>query len=178
MTSLYFNPRSHKRSDRRTQLLPRFIQYFNPRSHKRSDDALMEQQIQEYISIHAPTRGATCHQVALLGRCSISIHAPTRGATSAIAMQSSICRFQSTLPQEERLILCAFHPVSCYFNPRSHKRSDVKRTTLCGTYAEFQSTLPQEERLASATSQAILHGFQSTLPQEERRCSMKHISPK
>ena len=76
-----FNPRSHERSDggsfRLLSLLPHFnprshersdpgaaggkVKYmnFNPRSHERSDRSLRQFRRRAYISIHAPTRGAT-----------------------------------------------------------------------------------------------------------------------
>ncbi len=77
----YFNPRSHERSDlqcrkcqsthtrfqstlpreeRRTSLIRSpCVMYFNPRSHERSDAKWCEITAYKYISIHAPTRGAT-----------------------------------------------------------------------------------------------------------------------
>ena len=79
---------------------------------------------QKWISIHAPTRGATfIKRKVQLGK-KISIHAPTRGAT--MYRQQDIIRyiFQSTLPREERL-------------------TGAERSSP-GT--EFQSTLPREER--------------------------------
>ena len=98
------------------------------------------------ISIHAPTRGATSHFWILEALWVISIHAPTRGATpgaqtvSALHLFQStllqeerrglfnnwvgILLFQSTLLQEERLRLGSGAYRSCYFNPRSYKRSD------------------------------------------------------
>ena len=78
-----------------------------------------------YISIHAPTRGATkwipcCGQSA-----HISIHAPARGATNSASMMSALSLFQSTLPQGERLVPLQFHILCAHnFNPRSHKGSD------------------------------------------------------
>ena len=58
------------------------------------------------ISIHAPTRGATCH-------------GPQSGCKTG---------FQSTLPQGERLELPAIPAATDYFNPRSHKGSDSNFT--------------------------------------------------
>ena len=55
----------------------------------------------------------------------ISIHAPTRGATMSLKISLNQTLFQSTLPREERL-----YPIILYidkisnFNPRSHERSD------------------------------------------------------
>ena len=55
---------------------------FNPRSHERSDHFdTMEQKL-----------------------LFISIHAPTRGATITFRMSSSLILFQSTLPREERRV--------------------------------------------------------------------------
>ena len=42
-----------------TVALEWLLQYFNPRSYKRSDEADPEMAAELYISIHAPTRGAT-----------------------------------------------------------------------------------------------------------------------
>ena len=77
----------------------------------------------------------------------ISIHAPTRGATLYDAEGGSSKEFQSTLPQGERLLLFIIKLLSnlfqstlpqgerrnlvltllgtLYFNPRSHKGSDL-----------------------------------------------------
>ena len=59
--------------------------------------------LEQEISIHAPTRGATVTILICGGVYNISIHAPTRGATviGYITLQ---------------LVM--------YFNPRSHERSD------------------------------------------------------
>ena len=125
-TRLYFNPRSHERSDLITRFSFVSITHFNPRSHERSDSfRLRTGTATSKISIHAPTRGATLCGYAAKGSSQISIHAPTRGATwPDIAFLTSF-RFQSTLPREERRW--------CYrrqarpqrnFNPRSHERSD------------------------------------------------------
>ena len=166
---MYFNPRSYKRSDlnallknpyvrlfqstllqeeRRKYLrpYPRHL-HFNPRSYKRSDAfSLFCQRILINISIHAPTRGATCVQFVPSKIWDISIHAPTRGATTRIILQQAICLFQSTLLQEERQAagaLAAFDDL-------------------------FQSTLLQEERLFLPKRCRIQIQFQSTLLQEER----------
>ena len=61
------------------------------------------QEVQEVISIHAPTRGATMGDGYQEVQEVISIHAPTRGATIIFQMSLSRTLFQSTLPREERL---------------------------------------------------------------------------
>ena len=105
------------------------------------------QEVQEVISIHAPTRGATASAIELtqylmkfqstLPReerhtryqngepvMGISIHAPTRGATAVFFVHCPMPLFQSTLPREER--------------PYFHFH--------CSISLIFQSTLPREER--------------------------------
>ena len=56
--------------------------YFNPRSYKRSDYSGADVPAELYISIHAPTRGATLLDDEKDADSDISIHAPTRGATT------------------------------------------------------------------------------------------------
>ena len=92
-----FNPRSHKGSDERRCHTFRKCCNFNPRSHKGSDyDRETEGEV-TVISIHAPTRGATCWNRKMTLRS----------------------RFQSTLPQGERqqyLTKKSFYPVKYYKN--------------------------------------------------------------
>ena len=97
---------------------------FNPRSHERSDLPFIRFFNLCFISIHAPTRGATLsfsHFLSVLlfqstlpreerrktglffyAHFSISIHAPTRGATIFCVTANPLIKFQSTLPREER----------------------------------------------------------------------------
>ena len=77
----YFNPRSHERSDASPQFRRFHLSYFNPRSHERSDRFGFRCILAIKISIHAPTRGATCFSFRIRFCVLISIHAPTRGAT-------------------------------------------------------------------------------------------------
>ena len=103
-----FNPRSHERSD---QFLIEFgtsQSYFNPRSHERSDVLKQMIDIAGYISIHAPTRGATKH---------------LKGA-------ETVEKFQSTLPREERQNVEQYIQRLSDFNPRSHERSDSNGSYL------------------------------------------------
>ena len=124
-----------------------YVVYFNPRSHERSDDTHIDLgNTTDKISIHAPTRGATEAQQILPrnntyfnprshersdytddnmpNSMKISIHAPTRGATEPIDNDIARLIFQSTLPREERLTIQSW--------TMEHRR--------------FQSTLPREER--------------------------------
>ena len=55
------------------------------------------------VSIHAPTRGATFYAPFLWLQGEVSIHAPTRGATSLSVERNSYYKFQSTHPRGVRL---------------------------------------------------------------------------
>ena len=76
--------------------------YFNPRSHKGSDRIRRDLAVGKKISIHAPTRGATHGGGQGCWAEAISIHAPTRGATETEVVSPLSTIFQSTLPQGER----------------------------------------------------------------------------
>ena len=76
--------------------------YFNPRSHERSDPIRTTIPLNSFISIHAPTRGAT-------GKCSLLYVAdiyfnPRSHERSDVVHIIAYCikQFQSTLPREER----------------------------------------------------------------------------
>ena len=97
-----FNPRSHERSDSPDTIPTAIALNFNPRSHERSDCCSPYFAVFPSISIHAPTRGATCTSDSVI----------------------SLSTFQSTLPREERQLRHLIGIVCMYFNPRSHERSD------------------------------------------------------
>ena len=81
--------------------------YFNPRSHERSD---------------------LVTRCVLLQLYYISIHAPTRGATAASVMREESSQFQSTLPREERLLELALILIACVFQstlPREERLTDA-----------------------------------------------------
>ena len=127
------------------------------------------QEVQEVISIHAPTRGATSlkateYKLSIdfnprshersdnyipdeFKSYIISIHAPTRGATKVACYLATLIKFQSTLPREERPVRRYSLPlISVNFNPRSHERSDNIQNLTFALTKRFQSTLPREER--------------------------------
>ena len=76
----------------------------------------------------------------------ISIHAPTRGATSTERRRFPAITFQSTLPRGERLSGFPFNWLLRYFNPRSHEGSDRFSRPVIAHVKPFQSTLPRGER--------------------------------
>ena len=134
---------------------------FNPRSHERSDPNRLQVFPVCFISIHAPTRGATFSGCSSLTGSAISIHAPTRGAT--VLMCSSTLRFgifQSTLPREERR-RCSSDLISvCTISIHAPTRGATPCLLFLLLYLLFQSTLPREERQSlSVSSDLVLRYF-------------------
>ena len=78
---------------------------FNPRSHEGSDRVIIFDLCFCFVSIHAPTKGATKKLQRFFRWTMVSIHAPTKGATPASPVRLSMCS---------------------RFNPRSHEGSDEK----------------------------------------------------
>ena len=64
---------------------------FNPRTHEGCDRAKIRYYNRTWVSIHAPTRGATPTGDMCIANIPVSIHAPTRGAT---VIDSSMYRSQ------------------------------------------------------------------------------------
>ena len=148
----YFNPRSYKRSDWCPCMLYTFYNHFNPRSYKRSDSRLsIKDKLPLWISIHAPTRGATLdHLTSTFISCKFqsTLLQEERQAEYYATITKAI--FQSTLLQEERRwAQCLKSMMLNDFNPRSYKRSDTGLLCTDHRSLEFQSTLLQEERLSS-----------------------------
>ena len=173
--------------------------YFNPHSHKGSDRNRSCLRSGSGISIHTPTRGVTNKSIAekevqvfqstlpqgewrfsaypFTEIIKISIHTPTRGVTISAKFCSRFCKFQSTLPQGEwpgskqPCVDCRnFNPHShkgsdgkageisiplINFNPHSHKGSDENWFSHNCSYQWFQSTLPQGEWRTSDLTDCI-----------------------
>ena len=100
-----------------------------------------------FISIHAPTRGATDKINIFDYYYLISIHAPTRGATIAVDGEP----LQST-----------------HFNPRSHERSDTNQTTGTKQIIYFNPRSHERSDNTGNCPSVPIVAFQSTLPREER----------
>ena len=143
---------------------------FNPRSHERSDAIAVLMDDETRISIHAPTRGATCTdgkglylpilfqstlpreerqllQLFTKQLFSISIHAPTRGATVlTLGFPTYMFYFNPRSHERSDIHIQFFLSKTPYFNPRSHERSDDSSLHFYIETPQFQSTLPREER--------------------------------
>ena len=130
---LYFNPRSHERSDCYSNISLTFSSYFNPRSHERSDATTLRQGIY---------------------RLNFNPRSHERSDTTRQDGRAPAKSFQSTLPREERPVSPIFDLQTSHFNPRSHERSDTP-IAIPTTPAQFQSTLPREERLSNVDFKSI-----------------------
>ena len=99
---------------------------FNPRSHERSDRGRRPCfGLRGFISIHAPTRGATTPTMPMYNAFVISIHAPTRGATNPLiykALRAIISIHAPTRGATRKGQKVTIN--HAHFNPRSHERSD------------------------------------------------------
>ena len=81
-----------------------------------------------FISIHAPTRGATDRTQEDVDRVIISIHAPTRGATTTLLFDNSSVMISIHAPTRGATYRLAIEDHYSYnFNPRSYKRSDHRQ---------------------------------------------------
>ena len=150
---------------------------FNPRTHAgcdagracRSEPAL-------WISIHAPTRGATQIRINYwIAKGGISIHAPTRGATGAEALVYSMEEiFQSTHPRGVRPASDGIHQSSNCIFQSTHPRG-VRRLDMYANFFERQDFNPRTHAgcdLSSLSEQCRLLTFQSTHPRGVRRLGL------
>ena len=77
-----FNPRTHSGCDPGFGLISQSTNSFNPRTHSGCDaTCYYNRSTILFVSIHAPTRGATHYCLHFKLSFQVSIHAPTRGAT-------------------------------------------------------------------------------------------------
>ena len=101
-----------------------------------------------YISIRAPTRGATSVIAQWQKACTISIHAPTRGATKFLVAGDYTTQISIHAPTRgATLVYFAIYKLNPDFNPRSHEGSDSPLPLSLLLCFLFQSTLPRGERL-------------------------------
>ena len=77
---------------------------FNPRTHVGCDIVIdVPEETIFFVSIHAPTWGATSKQHRIYPLHGVSIHAPTWGATLITCSRLLMLKFQSTHPRGVRL---------------------------------------------------------------------------
>ena len=166
------------------------------------------QEVQEVISIHAPTRGATSLK-ATEYKLSIDFNPRSHERSDNIQNLTFALtkRFQSTLPREERRCMrVRIAAPLCNFNPRSHERSDsnglmmfddtlisIHAPTRGATNASISQCCnvvisihaPTRGATIPPVVKKFLLIFQSTLPREERhnkhfvyQIIHKHFNPR
>ena len=128
--------------------------YFNPRSHERSDKLFVAVKVWYPIfQSTLPREERQENGIEYDDLLDISIHAPTRGATISNGLCDGFYAiFQSTLPREERLVAKDFTEGMVVFQstlPREERRNHTH--ALTASICQFQSTLPREERLIFRT---------------------------
>ena len=101
--SLSFNPRSHMGSDNILVVSVRLQLSFNPRSHMGSDPSKTSAALQLFVSIHAPTWGAT-------------------HSRKSLCLRSQCFNPRSHMGSDGDIFQLLSHIDS--FNPRSHMGSD------------------------------------------------------
>ena len=122
------------------------------------------------LSIHAPTRGATCEILKLTpDYYAFNPRSYKRSDDGELHITVAGVPFQSTLLQEERRVNTVNAIIDNAFNPRSYKRSDKWQPKKLNIIMTFQSTLLQEERHFYHFHYLAERIFQSTLLQEERQ---------
>ena len=125
--------------------------YFNPRSHERSDETYKTLYISDLISIHAPTRGATLLKLAISISLIFQSTLPREERPMLLYRSAVMLLFQSTLPREERPSL---YNSLCLITISIHAptRGATVIWLLIRLKFIFQSTLPREERRAVAVA--------------------------
>ena len=147
-SSVCFNPRTHMGCDG-CWLIIAFCGHrrFNPRTHMGCASIYISSFSFCFVSIHAPTWGATIPLLYNNLNFEVSIHAPTWGATSLVSKWISIHVFQSTHPHGVRPVANKQRMIISCFNPRTHMGCDGVYFYTKFHFAQFQSTHPHGVRL-------------------------------
>ena len=99
----------------------------------------------------------------------VSIHAPTRGATCKTCLNMYITTFQSTHPHGVRPCAGGAIPVGMVFQSTHPHGVRPSSCSLPGFSIPFQSTHPHGVRLRKTKIKGKFHRFQSTHPHGVRR---------
>ncbi len=143
-----FNPRSHKGSDRDIVTALRCLGVFQstlPQGERQELQNLLPDR--QYISIHAPTRGATFIRAAYVPNKEFQSTLP-RGERQNCKIYYQIANiFQSTLPRGERRGLEKMPDPCASISIHAPTRGATELARENGISTLFQSTLPRGERL-------------------------------
>ena len=122
----------------------------------------------EFVSIHAPTRGATGKGTRAYSRLTVSIHAPTRGATLMLRKMFTDLQFQSTHPRGVRhKSLTRYTNYGC-FNPRTHEGCDRNNLGFTSYLNSFNPRTHEGCDCYLRNKRVISRMFQSTHPRGVR----------
>ena len=150
-----FNPRTHTGCDLAAGDTSLYELRFNPRTHTGCDGFVQVNLSLAFVSIHAPTRGATVLLPLIRLLLSVSIHAPTRGATSP--GKQSWRKHGS-------------------FNPRTHTGCDASANTSIRRVQSFNPRTHTGCDFHNAASFQVNAVFQSTHPHGVRRGCWRYIA--
>ena len=122
-----------------------------------------------WVSIHAPTKGATRQPAAQGGDSGVSIHAPTTGATTW-AMQASnwLPCFNPRTHEGCDTRRCAWPPTVRCFNPRTHEGCDLVARAVWKQSGCFNPRTHEGCDCHCYNCFLLLPGFQSTHPRRVR----------
>ena len=122
-----------------------------------------------HISIHAPMKGATEHDISVTSVPLISIHAPAKGATSAFLCIPSLYSISIHAPAKGATCFLPSHrSLTVYFNPRSREGSDCGCICFSGWSRNFNPRSREGSDFPFPNSSTSPLSFQSTLPRRER----------
>ena len=133
---------------------------FNPRTHVGCDLFLfLSNFIATFISIHAPTWGATISNKLGPERGVISIHAPTWGATPTMRSGKTRNNISIHAPTWGATPRGLSSPPRRYFNPRTHVGCDLVIAYDGERQEVFQSTHPRGVRQKKSCIFVIVKDF-------------------
>jgi len=123
-----FNPRTRTGCDRGGSSVAAARRGFNPRTRTGCDEGQKVWEAYGRVSIHAPARGATITNGALVLNKKVSIHAPARGATPPLLAECpEVQRFNPRTRTGCDLCPLAAIPPHIGFNPRTRTGCDHLR---------------------------------------------------
>ena len=123
-----------------------------------------------FVSIHAPTRGATARKCCADTFGLVSIHAPTRGATKRVRARCSRAPcFNPRAHAGRDKVVTPAPAAATRFNPRAHAGRDTPLQRLKSPPTKFQSTRPRGARHSFELVTYSQNVFQSTRPRGARR---------
>ena len=113
----------------------------------------------KYISIHAPTRGATVGDAICLYELIISIHAPTRGATGKRSYKKEFQHISIHAPTRGATKYSKTTKITFEISIHAPTRGATVKIILWVSTSTFQSTLPRGERRSCCNKVTVILDF-------------------